>query len=256
MARESGVKTKAFTTALPMTLPIAVSFFFLALSYGVLMGTKGFSFLWPMCMSAFIFTGSMEFVTVNLLLSAFNPLAAFFLALMIGTRHLFYGLAMLPKFRSMGAKKPYLIFGMCDETFALNSSARIPDDVDRGWFYFFVTFINQVSWVLGATVGGLIGGALPFKTDGLEFVLTAMFVCVFVDQWLNSTHKSHIAALIGVAAPALMLSLLGADRFMIPALALMLVLFFVLRPYLDEPARGEDVQRDTGETGKPGEVRS
>lgn len=236
MSTTAGVKTAAFKTALPLTLPIAVSFFFLALSYGVLMGTKGFSFLWPMCMSAFIFTGSMEFVTVNLLLSTFNPLAALLLALMLGVRHLFYGLAMLEKFKNTGAKKPYLIFGMCDETFALNSSAHIPESVDRGWFYFFVTLINQVGWVLGATVGGLVGSALPFDTNGLEFVLTAMFVCIVADQWLNSQHKEHIAALIGLVVPTIVLAIVGAERFMIPSLALMLVLFFVLRPYLEEPA--------------------
>ena len=101
---------KAFRTALPRTSPVCISFFLLALSYGVLMGTRGFSFLWPMCMSAFIFTGSMEFVAVNLLVSAFNPFVTFMLAVMLGTRHLFYGISMLGRFKNMGAKKPYLIF--------------------------------------------------------------------------------------------------------------------------------------------------
>ena len=102
--------SKALRAAVPKSLPVCVSFLFLALSYGVLMGTKGFSFVWPMCMSAFIFTGSMEFVTVNLLLSAFNPIAAFLLAIMIGARHIFYGISMLGKYRNMGVKKFYLIY--------------------------------------------------------------------------------------------------------------------------------------------------
>lgn len=123
--RNGGVKTHALKAAFPKVLPICVSFFFLAMSYGVLMGTRGFSFLWPLCMSAFIYTGSMEFVTVNLLVSAFNPFATFMLALMMGTRHLFYGLSMLGRFKNMGAKKPYLIYAMCDETFAVNNS--MPD---------------------------------------------------------------------------------------------------------------------------------
>lgn len=150
--RNGGVKTRAFKAVFPKVLPICISFFFLAMSYGVLMGTRGFSFLWPLCMSAFIYTGSMEFVTVNLLVSAFNPFATLMLALMMGTRHLFYGLSMLGRFKNMGAKKPYLIYAMCDETFAVNNSAQIPADVDRGWFYFFVSLLNQVSWVAGATL--------------------------------------------------------------------------------------------------------
>ena len=242
-----GAKMKAFKTAVPLTLPISVSFFFLAVSYGVLMGTKGFSFVWPMCMSAFIFTGAMEFVTVNLLLSAFNPFATLLLALMIGARHLFYGISMLGKFRNTGAKKFYLIYGMCDETFALNSSVSLPEDVDRGWFYCFVTLLNQAYWVLGATIGGLVGGRLTFNVKGLEFVLTAMFVVVFIDQWLTSKRKQHMAALTGIAVPAMFLGLFGAERFMIPSLLVMLVLFVALRPYLDDLKSG-------GEPG--GQVRA
>ncbi|GDZ63109.1 hypothetical protein MCC01998_15430 [Bifidobacteriaceae bacterium MCC01998] len=103
--RNGGVKTRAFKAAFPKVLPICISFFFLAMSYGVLMGTRGFSFLWPLYMSAFIYTGSMEFVTVNLLVSAFNPFATLMLALMMGTRHLFYGLSMLGRFKNMGGEK-------------------------------------------------------------------------------------------------------------------------------------------------------
>lgn len=225
---------KAFTTALPRTLPVCISFFFLALSYGVLMGTRGFSFLWPMCMSMFIFTGSMEFVTVDLLISAFNPLAAFILAVMLGIRHLFYGISMLGRFKNMGLKKPYLIFSLCDETFAIDNGTAVPGTVDRGWFYFFVGLLNQSSWVAGATLGGIIGGRITFGTSGLDFVMTAMFAVIFVDQWMSTKRKSHMAALTGIAVPAICLGLFGADRFMIPSLVVMLVIFFVLRPYLDD----------------------
>lgn len=114
------MKTKAFKAALPYTIPICVGFLFLGISYGFLMSSKGFSFVYPMLMSFFIFAGSMEFVTVILLLSAFNPLYAFVLALMVNTRHLFYGISMLEKYKNVGWKKPYVIYGMCDESFAIN----------------------------------------------------------------------------------------------------------------------------------------
>ena len=204
---------KAFRTALPRTSPVCISFFLLALSYGVLMGTRGFSFLWPMCMSAFIFTGSMEFVTVNLLVSAFNPFATLMLALMMGTRH---------------------IFSLCDETFAIDNGTIIAADVDRGWFYFFVGLLNQSSWVAGATLGGLLGERITFNTSGLDFIMTAMFAVIFVDQWLTTKRKSHMAALTGIAVPAICLGVFGADNFMIPSLVAMLVMFILLRPYLDD----------------------
>ncbi|WP_243388647.1 AzlC family ABC transporter permease [Bifidobacterium scaligerum] len=223
----------ALKAAFPLTIPICLGFLFLGASYGILMGTKGFSFIWPMCMSAFIFAGSMEFVTVNLLLSAFNPVAAFLLALMVNARHLFYGLSMLKSFKGLGWKRPYLIFGMCDETFAINSTAKIPQDIDRGWFYWWVTACNQSYWVVGATVGGLIGSHLPFNTDGLEFVLTALFLVIFLDQWLSNAHREHLAAMIGVLSSLACLVIFGADDFMIPSMAVMLVAFIVLRPHLD-----------------------
>lgn len=238
---ERGKRIGALRAAFPLTVPIALGFLFLGCSYGMLMGTKGFSFVWPMCMSAFIFAGSMEFVTVNLLLSAFNPLAAFLLALMVNARHLFYGLAMLGRFRGLGWKRPYLIFGMCDETFAINSSTRIPDGVDRGWFYLWVTLLNQAYWVTGATLGGLIGSNLPFDTDGLEFVLTALFLVIFLDQWLgkDAGHRGHASALIGVLASLGCLIAFGPDDFMIPSLIVLIVLFVALRPWLDDDPKNK-----------------
>ena len=132
------MKKKAFKAALPYTLPICVGFLFLGMSYGFLMRSMGFSFLYPMFMSMFIYAGSMEFVTANLLLSAFNPLSAFLLSLMVNARHLFYGISMLDKYQNVGWKKFYLIYGMCDETFSVNCTTEVPEGVDQGWFMFSV----------------------------------------------------------------------------------------------------------------------
>lgn len=174
---------KAFRCAFPYTIPIFAGFWFLGLTYGIYMNVSDFSFWYPMLMSLTIFAGSMEFVTVNLLLGAFDPLQALALTLMINARHLFYGISMLDKYRGTGWKKCYLIFGMCDESFSINCSAEIPKDVDRGWFMFFVTLLNHFYWFSGATLGGIFGSLLHFNTEGLEFVMTAMFVVIFLEQW-------------------------------------------------------------------------
>jgi 4-azaleucine resistance transporter AzlC len=143
---------------------------------------SGFSFLYPLVMSIVIFGGSLEFVTVTMLLSPFAPLQAFLMAILIQARHLFYGIAMLDRFRGTGLKKYYLIYGMCDETFSINFSAKIPQDVDRGWFMFFVTLLNEFYWVSGATIGGLMGSLLTFDTQGISFVMTAMFTVIFLER--------------------------------------------------------------------------
>ena len=135
---------------------------------------------------------------------------------MVQARHLFYGIAMLDRFKGLGWKRIYLIFGMCDETFSINYSAKIPEGVDRGWFMFFVTLLNQMYWVLGATLGGILGSYLKFDTEGLDFVMTAMFIVIFLDQWLK--EKKHYTALIGLLVSVVCLLGFGADSFMIPTM--------------------------------------
>lgn len=221
------MKTKAFKAALPCTIPICVGFLFLGMSYGFLMRSKGFSFIYPMLMSFFIFAGSMEFVTVNLLLSAFNPIYAFFLTLMVNARHLFYGISMLEKYKNVGWKKPYLIYGMCDESFTINCTMIPPQDVDKGWFMFFVTLLNQIYWVSGATLGALLGYIVHFDTTGIEFVMTALFVVMFINQWDET--KNHRSAMIGIGCSLLCLLLFGAGNFIIPAMVLIILCFTLTR---------------------------
>lgn len=227
MEKAAGIKKKAFYAAFPLTLPICAGFLFLGFAYGVYMNSKGFSFLWPMIMSLTIFAGSMEFVTVSLLTSAFNPLYAFLLTLMVNARHLFYGVSMLETYKDAGKKKWYLIFGMCDESFSINYSTKPPEGVDRGWFMFFVTLLNHFYWVMGATLGGLLGGLIAFSTKGIDFVMTALFVVIYIDQW--RAQKRHLPAVIGLAVSVLSLIIFGADQFILPAMALMLAVLTVLR---------------------------
>lgn len=231
-----GVKTKALKAAFPHTIPIMTGFLFLGASYGIYMNVSGFEFWYPMITSMLIFAGSVEFVTVNLLLGAFNPLQAFLLALMINARHIFYGISMLDKYRGTGLKKFYLIYGMCDESFSVNYTAEIPDDVDRGWFMFFVNLLNQIYWVAGATIGGILGNIITFNTNGIEFVMTAMFVVIFLEQWLK--EKNHISSLLGLAVSVVCLVLFGADGFIIPSMAAMLIILTLLRKVLDKGDAG------------------
>ncbi len=221
------MKTNALKAAFPHTLPICVGFLFLGMSYGFLMRSKGFSFVYPMLMSLFIFAGSMEFVTVNLLLSAFHPLYAFFLALMVNARHIFYGISMLEKYKNTGWKKAYLIYGMCDETFTINCAVKPPAGVDRGWFLFFVTLLNQIYWVSGATLGALLGYVIRFDTTGIEFVMTALFLVMFMNQW--EENRRHGPALTGLACSLGALLLFGAKAFILPAMALMILCLSLTR---------------------------
>ena len=225
--KEKGVRTKALKAAFPYTIPIFAGFWFLGMAYGIYMNASGFSFWYPLCMSLIIFGGSLEFVAVTMLLSPFAPVQTLVMALILQARHLFYGISMLEKYRGLGWKKFYLIFGLCDETFSINCTAEVPEGVDKGWFYFFVTLLNHLYWVSGSTIGGIAGSLLQFNTEGIGFVMTAMFTVIFLEHWLGEKH--HDPALLGLGVSALCLALFGADSFLLPSMACLLALLTFLR---------------------------
>ena len=213
--------------AFPKTIPILAGFSFLGIAYGIYMNSLGFGPWYAILMSIFIFAGSMEFVAGSMLLGAFNPLSAFLLTLMINARHLFYGISMLDKFRGVGKKKYYLIYGMCDETFVINSTEKAPAHINSGWFMFYVTVLNQIYWVGGTTIGSLFGSAVTFNTEGLEFVMTALFVVIFLDQWMKERY--HISSIIGIGASIFSLVIFGPENFIIPAMVLILIALTLIK---------------------------
>ncbi|MCM1045472.1 MAG: azaleucine resistance protein AzlC [Candidatus Gastranaerophilales bacterium] len=232
MQGKKNMLKKAFTAAFPNTIPIFAGFWFLGLTYGIYMNVSGFSFWYPMLMSLTIFAGSMEFVAVNLLMGAFNPIQALTMTLMINARHLFYGLSMLDRYKGTGLKKFYLIFGMCDESFSINYTADIPEGVDKGWFMFFVTLLDHFYWFFGSTLGGICGSLIHFDTEGLDFVMTAMFVVIFLEQWMKD--KNHVSAVLGLVISLGCLIAFGADDFIIPAMAVILAALTLIRKPLEK----------------------
>lgn len=222
----------AFFAAFPNTIPILAGFLFLGIAHGIYMNQSGFKFYYPMFMSFIIFAGSVEFATVSWLLGNFDPVNIFFLTLMINARHLFYGLSMLEKYNIPGWKKLYLIYGMCDESFSINATVDVPKDIDRGWFMFFVTMLNQIYWVAGATIGGIFGSFIPFDTKGIEFVMTALFVVIFLENWLK--EKDHSASVIGLFISFICLMIFKGTNFIIPSMIIILSVLTLLRGRLEK----------------------
>lgn len=226
---------RAFIAAFPYTIPIMAGFVFLGLACGIYSHSLGLPAWVPTLMSILIFAGSSEFVVASMLTGAFNPLQVFLTAFVVNARHLFYGISMLERFRNLGAKRLYLIFGMCDETFSINYATQAPDGVDRGWFMFFITILNQLYWVVGCTLGGVFGTLLNVDASGLSFAMTALFVVIFLDQWLK--EPTHVSSLVGVGLSLVALLVFGPDNFIIPAMVAILVACLALRPRL-EPVVG------------------
>ena len=224
-----GGKTAAFRAALPYTLPICVGFLFLGMSYGFLMRSQGFSVWYPLFMSMFIFAGSMEFVTIGMLMAGFDPINAFILTMFVNGRHFFYGLSALQRYVHMGWKWFPTVAWMCDESFAINMSTKLPDDVDEKWFYFHVSWLNYVFWVFSTFIGGLFGNLLAaVDLRGIDFVLPGLFIVVFLEMLLNAkNNKIRAFGVAGAAMAIVMLLLVGKSLFMLLSMSCMLVACYI-----------------------------
>lgn len=225
-------KSKALKAAFPHTIPVFTGFTFLGIAYGILMNSKGYGVGWTILMSFMAFAGSAQYVAVTFLTSIFNPFYALLMTIMINARHLFYGISMLDKYKDTGKLKPYLIFGLCDETFSIICSAEPPEGVNRNWFMFFITLLDHSYWVLGSALGGLLGTIVSFNTKGLDFVLTALFVVIFVEQW--KTQKNHKPAVIGVLCSIICLVVFGKGSFIIPSMIAILLVLTAFRKEVEE----------------------
>ena len=212
---------KVFQRAFPYTIPVLTGYLFIGIAFGVMFSEKGYSFLWAGLMSLLVYAGSGQYLAVNFFAPGVSFLQVIFLTLMVNIRHIFYGISLLEKFHGMGKKRWYMIFGLTDETYSLVCNPpELPREEEKS-FYILVSALDHVYWILGSFLGSLLGSVLPFSTEGIDFALTALFVSVFVEQWLSA--KDHVPALMGLGASVLCLFILGADNFLIPAMVLILL---------------------------------
>lgn len=197
--------------------------FFLGIGYGVYMRSCGFDIIYPVLMAATIFAGSMEFITAALLLSTFSPLYAFLLTLIVNGRHFFYGISIFEKYKDTGWKKFWLISGMIDESFSVNYITQLPPGIRQDWFMLFITVFLYLSWIGGTTVGALCGSMAIFNIKGIDFVMPALFIVIFISQWQK--EDSHYSSLLGIIISIICLLLFGKTYFLLPSLFLFTILF-------------------------------
>lgn len=221
------MKKKAIQTAFADTLPVMTGYLFLGFGFGILLNEKGYGVLWSLAMSLFIYAGSMQYVAVSLLTGGASLLTTALTTLMINARHIFYGISMVDAYKGAGSKKPYLIFALTDETYSLVSRNHVPEGISRHGYCFLVSLFDQVYWVAGSVLGSLAGTLIPINYEGIDFVLTALFVTIFVEQWLNT--KKHGPAMVGVAATTLSLLVFGKDVFLIPSMILIATCLVIMR---------------------------
>lgn len=208
------------------TFPVMAGYIVLGIGFGMLLQTRGYGVLWALAMSIFIFAGSMQYAAVDLLTGGVSLITAAFTTLAVNARHLFYGISMLDKYRTQ-KRKYFLFWTLTDETYSLVCGDEPEKSGNPPAYYFYVSLFDYTYWVLGSVTGSLLGEVLPFSTEGIDFSLTALFLTVFVEQWL--TAKNHLAAVTGVASSVICLFLFGRDNFLIPAMIVIVAALILLR---------------------------
>ncbi len=211
----------AYKAAFPHTIPVMTGYLFIGIAFGVMFANKGYNFAWAGLMSLLVYAGSGQYLAVNFFEPSVSLFQVVFLTFMVNVRHIFYGLSLLDKFKASGKKKPYMVFSLTDETYSLYFLTKTPPDVDEGKFLFALSTLNQSYWIIGSMIGALAGSLIPFNSKGIDFAMTALFIVIFVEQWLEK--KNRFPAVVGVLASLVCLLVFGKDSFILPSMIIIMI---------------------------------
>lgn len=233
---------KALKYSLIKTLPVLFGYLFLGFAFGLLLQREGYDFLWAFLISVFVYAGSMQFVMISFFNGGISFITIVIMTLLINSRHIFYGLSFLEKFKNMKKVYPYMIFSLTDETYSLLCSVKVSDIISERKVYFLIAFLNQCYWIIGSILGGLIGQIINFNTKGIDFSMTALFVVIFVEQWKEST--THIPVFIGLFSSLFCLIIFRTEKFILPSLILTVTILILLRQVISKDVLKEQINED------------
>ena len=221
------MKKKALKTVFLDTVPVMTGYLFLGVSFGILLGETGYGLPWAFAMALFMYAGSAQFLAVGLLANHASILSSAIAIFLLNARHIFYGISLIGTYKGTGKKKPYLIFSLTDETYSLVTQNNPPEGMKRHTYCFLVSLLDHLYWVAGCVLGSVAGNFLPISFEGIEFVLTALFVTLFTEQWLS--NKNHFPAIVGTISTVLCLILFGKEIFLIPSMVLIALILTTAR---------------------------
>lgn len=239
---------KAFTKS----LPVMAGYMVLGIGFGILLKDAGYGLFWAFIMSLTIYAGSMQYVAVPFLASGASLITVALTTLMVNARHLFYGLTMIDKYKTAGKKKPYLIFSLTDETYSLFFITKVPPDVEEDKFLFAVAALDQSYWILGSGIGALLGNVIPFDTKGIDFAMTALFVVIMTEQWMEIKNRKSV--IIGLVCGLVCLLIFGAENFILPTMiCIMIILLAGKRALAKDACETKDTLADASSPDDAGD---
>lgn len=208
------------------TIPVLTGYLVLGFGFGIVLRANGYGAILAFVMSLAIYAGAMQYVAIGLLTGGASLLAVALTTLMVNARHLFYGISMLDNYKNMGKRKLYLIFALTDETYSLVCSGNPDVEADkRKDYWLWISLFNHSYWIIGSVIGAVVGSVISFNTEGIDFALTALFLTVFIEQWLST--KQHKPAIIGCVVSIICIIIFGSESFLIPAMLFILLLLCV-----------------------------
>ena len=220
-------------------------YLFIGMAFGVMIQEKGYNFLWAILMSVLCYAGSGQYLAVNFFAPGVSLLQVIFMEFMLNIRHIFYGLSLLERFAKMGKKRLYMIFSLTDETYSLFFVTKVPNDVDEGQFLFAIALLDQLYWIIGSAIGALLGSVLPIDTTGIDFAMTALFVVIMVEQWMESKNRPSV--LIGLGCGLVCLLIFGADNFILPTMICIMLILLPCSKFLNkETDQKKEVEHHAG----------
>ena len=225
---------RAFRAAFPYTVPVLTGYLFIGIAFGVMYQEKGYNFLWAALMSLLVYAGSGQYLAVNFFAPGVSFVQVIFMTFMVNVRHIFYGLSLLERFADMGKRRLYMIFSLTDETYSLYFVTRVPKGVDEKKFLLAIALLDQSYWIIGSVIGALAGSMIPFDATGIDFAMTALFLVIFVEQWMSS--RQHLPALAGLGCGLLCLVVFGKDNFILPAMICIMALLLSCRRVIEKPS--------------------
>ena len=211
-------KVQELRFAFTQSIPVMLGYIFLGIAFGLMLQDAGYNFVWAFCCSLFIYAGSMQFVLVTLLTGGVSLIYAAVMTLFVNGRHIFYGLSFIEKFQKMGKAYPYMVFSLTDETYSVLCGLKVPEGMNENRVSLFISLFDHAYWIIGSVLGAVIGQMITFDTTGIDFSMTALFVVIVLNQWLE--NKDHRPALMGGVVGIACLLLFGADKFLLPALSI------------------------------------
>lgn len=223
---------KLLKIVLIKTLPVLAGYLVLGFGFGLLLSAQGYGVLWAIAMSITMYAGAMQYVAVDLIGSGASLISTAIMTLLVNARHIFYGISLLDKYTCKGFKKFYMMFALTDETYSLVCGDRLPEGVNKDTYYFMISLMNHIYWIIGGAIGAGVGTLFDFNTAGVEFAMTALFISIFVEQWLST--KNHISALIGVFSSVICLLIFGAENFLIPTMVVIVAAMALLRNVIEK----------------------